>query len=425
MLPDKIVLHRLDTDRERTIRAALATLQWQCTTTIPDAAPWVPTPDAPISLLVLPAREEAPSFTTGAAPAILWILGQGDSFPGNIGSGVQDFVRLPAPREEIAHRAQVLVHRLRREGDLRRIEADLADQIHGRSAAWLAAASEARACLDSLRRDWPVPNRGTRPGAEAVPAALGRLGASVEALIDAANTRGGMRIHLGPTYLRSVIEEVETWAVPLLRGLHQEISVQIAPDASVLCADHKRVVQVLHHMIEAALEGASPGSRIELTATADPEATGFARISVAERDGRGTGRSSDGPGAAAKLAGAITGSMGGRWYMVRRPHGGLESRAVLPLWRSRAARIAVAQAALASPSSIPGGHHVVRIVGEQANREIHSHPGAFVLSPGELLLISDRQGPGRSLGVARDFREPGSLARALEPKLAIRLQPAA
>jgi hypothetical protein len=97
---------------------------------------------------------------------------------------------------------------------------------------------------------------------------------------------------------------------------------------------------------------------------------------------------------------------------------------ILPLWQSRAARIAEAQAALAAPSGIPGGHHVLRVVGPEIDPSLPGSAACFLLSPGELLVMRSQPIPGKSLGRAREFREPGSLARALEPKLEVRLKSA-
>ncbi len=125
-------------------------------------------------------------------------------------------------------------------------------------------------------------------------------------------------------------------------------------------------------------------------------------------------------GVGLSVARTIAVALGGELHVSNRAGGGTRIGVRLPLWDSRAARIAEVQAALMWPSAVGGSAWLCRATTRSEIASLGSAPSRFALSPGEMLAVCEEPPPGiPHLGRVRDFREAGSLARALLPRLQV------
>jgi len=446
MVPDRVRLIDLGPENIRAVRNALEPLGWRMEEGRLTGGPTASTPEDAIEILVreAPAGRGLPSATR--LPT-LWLLPHGTAIPHPSGEGPQDFVRLPAHREEIAVRARSLARIAALEMELRRYQRELACQIDRRSGLIGSIAEEISSPLGAILeiletllagRSGKIAESPRRMLAEAREAAH-RVAEQIEPMIDASRAEAALpvRVRLDRLEPKAFLEGLQEWAVPRLRGRRQELSVHLEPDTPPICGDAERLTEGFRHLIDNAHRFSPHGARIEIGAVRDPDLQGFARITVAD----------DGPGVAAEilsrllapqserapveengteqgvglsLVRAIAASLGGDVYVSGRSGGGTRIGMRLPLWDSRMARIAEAQALLASPATVAGSAWLCRATTAEETARIASAPSLMVLSPGEVLAICETPPAGvPRLGRVRDFRNVGSLVRALQPRLQV------
>ena len=118
--------------------------------------------------------------------------------------------------------------------------------------------------------------------------AVGHLAERIEEMVDGVRAESGISIEikLAEIEIRPILQDLQEWAIPRLRGKAQRLSVQLTPHAPTICSDAGRLAQALRHLIENANRYTPAGGRIEIGVAFDPGATGFARITIAD-DGPG------------------------------------------------------------------------------------------------------------------------------------------
>jgi signal transduction histidine kinase len=445
MTPDRVWLADLSSDHLRIVRNALEPHGWRLEES-PAGGGTTDTPEGAIEIQIREKPSGGPGSSDASLPT-LWLLPHGAAVPRASGEGPQDFVRLPVHREEIAARIRSLARTAGLEMELRRHQRELARQIDRRSGQMDALASELTSrlsavveyldlLLDGTAQQIPGPQRRLLVEAKG---AAERVAERIEEMVDASRAEVGSAIpvRLERLEIKPILEGLLEWSIPRLRCRQQELAVHLEPDTPTICGDGERLTQVLRHLIDNAHRFAPAGTRIEIGAVRDPDSTGFARITIAddgpgldtetlsrligsspERDGGGF--RSHAAGAGLSIARAITVALGGELHASSRAGGGTRIGVRLPLWDSRAARIAEVQAVLMSPSTVAGSAWICRATTLPATASLASAQSRFALSPGEMLAICEEPPPGiPRLGRVRDFREAGSLARALLPRLRV------
>lgn len=424
-------------DHRRWVRNALLPLGWNLDDGALDRVGHPPAPDGALEIRIAEApRSDAPVLRTPGPT--LWILRPGDAVPAMIGEGPHEFLTLPTTPEEVAARARALARAAHQERSLRRTEAETAGQIARLKR--LAASMEthlAPSVDDVLARLSALEGEGARAGEsrgglKELRNSVNLLARRIEEAIDAARAELGLSIEtsLRRVDLRPVLQEVQEWAIPRVKGHEQEILIHLAPDCPPVCGDPERLGQALRHLVEDALRRAPRGARIELGAEPDPETAGQVRLSVfadgpvppwsgTSETGAGEDGADDRRGVGLTLVDAIAAGSGGRFEIDGAGECGHCAQIQIPVWGTRAAQIAEAQALLAS-RRVEGAWWVCRSTGATAVAGERQCAASILLSPGEILKIVDDPIPGWDrLGRVREFRERGSLGKALQPSVRI------
>lgn len=445
MTPDRVWLTDLKPDHVRTVRNALEPLGWRLEES---RAPGT-VPDTPEGRIEIQIRERTlgGSKPEDSSLPTLWLLPHGATIPQASGDGLQDFVRLPVHREEIAARVRSLARVAGLEVELRRQQRELARQIDRRRGQMGSLADEVTSrltavveylelLLDGTAQQIPGPQRRLLTEAKG---AAERVAERVEEMVDASRAEAAFAVAVRLDRLdpKPLLEGLMEWAVPRLRSNRQELAVHLEPDTPPICGDADRLAQALRHLVDNAHRFSPAGARIEIGAARDPDLPGFARITVADTgpglDGRALARLLGSPrewrmaatqsgdaGVGLSIVRAIAIALGGELHVASRSGGGTRIGIRLPLWNSRAARIAEAQSILASPTMVSGASWLCRATAPEQIEMLGNTPSLVALSPGEVLGISEDPPAGiPRLGRVRDFREPGSLARALLPRLCV------
>jgi signal transduction histidine kinase len=443
MRPNCVWLAHLSPGNARFIRNVLEPLGWPIRE-LPSAGPAeASTPEGAIEVLAIEAPDSSADPTATDMPT-LWLLSPADVVPRTAGVGPHEFIHLPAPGEELTARLLALVRAAQREREIRRSEQEAARAVERRRGMVLTLAHRIGSPLSALIESLEMladGSAGTITPHQREIVLLGRtaaqhVGERLEEMIDAARAEAGIAIEmrLAETDLRPILQDLQDWAIPRFRGKGQRLAVQISSRAPKVCSDRVRLEQALRHLVENANRFTPPGGSIEIGVAEDPDRTGFVRITVAD-DGPGIDPCrreglfepfAPPPGADPEeapfgiglvLARAIATISGGSIGFVEGDGPGTAIALSLPAWGSRAARIAEVQARLTAPEGLPGSSWVCRRCGAP-----DLPPGlGWTLSRGEVILVSEA--PPREfhrLGRVREFREPGSLARALQPRLVCR-----
>jgi|GEM_PF-6923732 len=445
MTPDCVRLARLGLENRRLIHNALAPLGWKIEDSPIDGIAAPCTPEGGIEILIIEAPPVSGRPIATPLPT-LWLLPPATVIPQVAGEGPHDFIRLPAPCEVIVARCLSLVRATLRERALRRYEREAVAHVTRRRGQIATIAHQLASPLSAvieyleLLSESPPEDLGPRQREMVTEArrAGRRIAEKVEELVDVTAAESGIAIDvsLARTELKPIIEEIQEWAVPMLRAKGQGLSIQLAPAVPAVCGDKERLCQALRYSIEHASRFAPTGGRIEIAAARDPERAGFARISVAEHDPQECARDrakraeiacDDEVGqddleaeSGMALGSAIAAALGGLLQIANPTGCGMRIDISLPAWESRAARIAEAQALLAAPGWLQGGAWVCRASGKSGIEALGDRPPWVILSPGEVLAICDAPPEGMTpLGRVRDLRDSGSLARALQPMLEI------
>ena len=445
MIPDRVWLTDLKPDHLRIVRNALDPFGWRLEET-PATGAVTDTPEGKIEIQIRERSLEGSKPLDSILPT-LWLLPHGSTIPQASGEGPQDFVRLPVHREEIAARVRSLARIAGLEIELRRQQRELARQIERRRGQMGSLAEEVTSrlnavvdylelLLDGTAQQIPGPQRRLLTEAKG---AAERVAERVEEMVDASRAEAGfaVAVRLDRIEAKPLLEDLLEWAIPRLRSRRQEIAVHLEPDTPTICGDAERLAQALRHLIDNAHRFSPAGSRIEIGAARDPEMPGFARLTVADTgpglDARALARLLGSPrergmaaaqsqdaGVGLSIVRAIAIALGGDLHVSNRSGGGTSIGVRLPLWNSRAARIAETQTILASPAMVSGTAWLCRATAPEQIASLGDTPSLFALSPGEVLGISEDPPAGiPRLGRVRDFREPGSLARALLPRFRV------
>jgi hypothetical protein len=439
MTPDRVWLAKCSPENRRLIRNALEPLGWSIEESSFDSVAAHSTPEGALEVLII----EAPPISgrpVGTRLPTLWLLPPATAVPQVAGDGPHEFIRLPAPCEVIVARCLSLVRATLRERALRRYEREAVAQVNRRRGTIATIAHQLASPLSAvieyleLLSETPDSDLGGRPRAlvDEARRAAKRMAEKVEEMVDITNSDAGVviEVNLARTDLKPILEEIQQWAVPSLRAMGQRLSIQLESGIPAVCGDKERLCQALRHCIEEASALAPTEGQIEISASHDPEADGFARISVAEhghRAGRGGANATpptekldtetplDEEVDDLAFVSAITDALGGFLRIDGSGQGGRRIDICLPAWDSRAARLAQAQAILATPGRLPGTAWVCRI--PPGGRPATEETPWIVLDRGESLAISEGPVEGLTpIGRVRDLREPGSLARALRPR---------
>ena len=401
------------------------------------------TPEGGIEVLAIEAPDYSVEPTATQMPT-LWLVPPAGVVPRTAGAGPHEFIRLPAPGEELTARLLALVGAAQRERELRRSEQEAARAVDRRRGMVLTLAHQIGSPLSALLETLEMLADGSagtitshqREIVQLGQSAARHVGERLEEMVDAARTEAGIAIEmrLAETDLRPILQDLQDWAIPRLRGKGQRLAVQMSEPAPMVCSDRVRLAQALRHLVENANRFTPPGGNIEIGVAFDPDRTGFVRVTVAD-DGPGiepgrrerlfepfappSGVDLEGApfGIGLVLARAIATVSGGSIGIVEGDGPGTAIALSLPAWGTRAARIAEVQARLAAPDALPGSFWVCRLCGSP---DVPPGPG-WPLSRGEAILVSEAPpSEFHRLGRVREFREPGSLARALQPRLVCR-----
>lgn len=443
MRPNCVWLADLSPDTHRFLRNALEPLGWP-TRDCPCSGPAGGfTPEGGLEVLAIEAPLGSGAPVVTSMPT-LWLVPPAGLVPRAAGTGPHEFIRLPALAEELTARLLALVRAAQREQELRRAEQEVARAVERRRGMVLTLAHRIGSPLSAVIESLEMLNDGSvgavtpeqREVVQLGSGAARHLAERVEEMVDAARAEAGLSIELRLTRtdLRPLLQDLQDWAMPRLRGKGHRLSMQIAPGAPRVCSDSVRLAQALRHLLENANRFTPAGGNIDIGVAFDPDRTGYVRITVAD----------DGPGiepelrerifepfsqpAAAEpegapfgigltLARAIAGASGGDLRILDNEGRGTSIAMSLPAWGSRAARIAEVQSTLAAPGALAGASWVCRRCGgPETGEEI-----GWTLSPGERVMVVAEPSPEtQRLGRVRDLREPGSLARALQPRIDFR-----
>jgi PAS domain S-box-containing protein len=91
----------------------------------------------------------------------------------------------------------------------------------------------------------------------------------IDDLLDVSRvTRGLVTLNMEEVPLSSIISDAVEQATPLIRAQGQRISLQLAPEATLVCGDKKRLVQVLSNILNNAVKYTPDGGHILLATTA-------------------------------------------------------------------------------------------------------------------------------------------------------------
>lgn len=445
MVPDCVWLANVGSETRKLVRAAITPLGWRIVdSTIETEA--CSSPDGPIEILITEAPPIAGRPVTTALPT-LWLLPPAAAIPQVAGEGPHDFVRLPAPGDVIVSRCLALVRTTMRERALRRYEREAIVQIERRRAAVASIAHQVASPLSAvieyleLLHESPAEDLGPRQRQFVGEArqAIRRVADRIEEIIDATRQDSSLMIEvsLARTDLGKTLEGIQEWALPKLRGKMQDLRVRISSETPSVCGDVERIEQAMRYLIESIAAESPEGAMVEIGAALDTEAPGFVRISLSthaspcETAGiESSFNTKDDEdrldlvrmGAGLKLVRAIAEAQGGSVRVCEPSPRGSQVDLTLPVWGSRAARIAEGQAALSIPGRLSGGAWVCRAAGRDEIHALGDHPHWIVLSQGEVLAICPNPPEGvERLGRVRDLREPGALGRALQPILEVRL----
>jgi signal transduction histidine kinase len=440
MRPNCVWLAKLSPENRRFVRNTLEPLAWPVRDLPSSGAAEDTTPEGGIEVLAIEAPGSSAEPIATRMPT-LWLVPPSGVVPRAAGAGPHEFIRLPAPGEELTARLLSLVRAAQRERELRRSEQEAARAVERRRGMVLTLAHRVGSPLSAVIEALEMLADGTagtispqqREIVQLGQTSARHVGERLEEMVDAARAEAGisLEMRLAETDLRPLLQDLQDWAMPRLRGKGQRLAVQMSPRAPAVCCDRERLGQALRHLVENANRFTPPGGNVEIGVAFDPDRTGFVRITVAD-DGPGIElgqrerlfepfspppvRDPEGApfGIGLVLARAIASASGGSLCILEVDARGTAVALSLPAWRSRAARIAEIQARLAAPDALPGSSWVCRRCSAAG-----VPPGAgWTLSRGETILVSeDPPADLHRLGRVRDFREPGSLARALEPRL--------
>jgi hypothetical protein len=444
MTPDCIRLANVGSENRRLIHNALAPLGWKIVdSSIETAAP--STPEGPLEILIVEAPPIAGRPIATPLPT-LWLLPPAAVVPQVAGEGPHDFIRLPAPCEVIVARCQALVRATLREKALRRYEREAIVQIERRRGVVAGIAHQVASPLSAvieyleLLYESSPEDLGPRQRQFVTEAreATRHVADRIEEIIDATRQETGLAVEvsLARTELGPILEGIQEWALPRLRGKEQDLSIQVAPETPAVCGDAERIEQALRYLIESITSESPSGARIEIATTRDPEAAGFTKISVAAHAGAGEVGEHGAPfigaededrldlvrmGAGLKLVRAIAVAQGGSVRVAEPSPRGPQIDLSIPAWGTRAARIAEGQVFLTTPGRVSGSSWVCRASGRQEIFSLGERPHWITLSRGEVLAICADPPEGiEKLGRVRDLREPGALGLALQPILEVR-----
>ncbi len=444
MTPDCIRLANVGAENRRLVHNALAPLGWKIVDSSIEAA--APTQsEGPLEILIVEAPPIAGRPIATPLPT-LWLLPPASVIPQVAGEGPHDFIRLPAPCEVIVARCQALVRATLRERSLRRYEREAIVQIERRRSIVATIAHQVASPLSAvieyleLLHESSPEDLGPRQRQFVSEArqAIRHVADRIEEIIDATRQETGLAVEvsLARTELGPILEGIQEWALPRLRGKEQELLIQVAPDTPAVSGDPERIEQALRYLIESITSESPPGATVEISATRDPEAAGFAKVSVAthaagNEEGE-RGAPFIGPddedrldlvrmGAGLKLVRAIAVAQGGSVRVAEPSPRGPQFDLSIPAWGSRAARIAEGQVFLSIPGRASGSSWVCRASGREEIYSLGDRPHWITLSRGEVLAICPDPPEGiEKLGRVRDMREPGALGRALQPILEVR-----
>ncbi|MDM7914368.1 MAG: HAMP domain-containing sensor histidine kinase [Candidatus Eisenbacteria bacterium] len=233
----------------------------------------------------------------GIAPPVsdcptLWIVERRVAGFWPAGPGPHEMVRMPASQEEIVHRLLALLQTVRRERTIARYEREAALNLDRKLGLVRAIAHDLVSPLTAVLEYLELLADGTcgetteqQHGLllEARSAAR-RVIDRVDEMADAAQAEAGrlLRVRLRRTDLQEILDGLQEWSVPRLRGKRQQVTIQIERQCLVVCSDAERVEQAFRHLVENAHRFSPPGTRISIAAGADPEAIGYARVTVAD-----------------------------------------------------------------------------------------------------------------------------------------------
>lgn len=439
MTPIRALLLDLRAEHRRLVRNALLPMGWIVEDCPADRTGLPPTPEGGMEVLVIESHRPGTPATRSAGPT-LWILSPGDGIPSMIGEGPHEFLPLPTSPEEIAARARMLVRVAGLERAVQRHEMETARQIarlRGLASSMeihlAPSVGELMSRLTAIGGAEGAASTEVRSGEIVrIREAAAHLVRRIEETLDAARAEVGLSIEtsLRRVDLRPVLQELQEWAVPRIRGKEQELLIHLAPDSPPVCGDPERLGQALRHLVENAHLYSPHGSRIEVGAEPDPDVAGLVRLSVIDdapiTRPRGTveidGTADDASfthGVGLTLVDAIASVSGGRFEIANAGERGTRSQIQIPIWGSRAAQIAEAQSILSS-NRVDGEWWVCRSTGPVVVSGNRRCAASILLSPGEILKMVDDPIPGWDrIGRVRDLRERGSLLRTLQPSARI------
>lgn len=444
--PERVWFLALASETQRSLRAALEPLGWPIHEIAAGPALSSLTPSGGIEILVRDAPQSGMRAATTVFPT-LWILTAGTTLTLPTGIGPHEFLRLPAPQEEIVGRALALVRAAHRERTLERYEREATEQLERRRGMVRTIAHDLMSPLTAVMEYIELLLDGTvGPPSETqsqllreAQGASRRVHERVEEIVDASRAELGMPI---PVQLRrmemaGLLAGLQGWAIPVLRARALDLVLHLEPETPPVCGDPDRLEQILRLLVDHAQRSAPAKALVEVGVARDPDAAGFVRLTVvvaSPATPRDPAAASIRPSSATSVDGwhdltgmalvrAIAEALGGEIAPIC-PSADTEGLAVrIPSWGSRVARIAQAQSLLAVAETLPGHGWVCRILGGPS--PVLNADGSFQtlgrLDATETLAIAVKQPEGVAcVGRVRDLREPGSLFRALQPRLRIR-----
>jgi signal transduction histidine kinase len=448
MTPERVWFTDITIEGQRSLRTALEALGWPIQEVASGASIASLAPSGGLELLVREVPQSGARAATTPFPT-LWILPPGATLPPFTGMGPHEFLRLPAPQEEIVTRALALVRAAHRERTLERYEREATEQLERRRGMVRTIAHDLMSPLTAVMEYIELLIDGTVGTPSETQAQLLReaQGASrrvherVEEIVDANRAELGMPIpvQLRRTEVPPLLAGVQEWAIPILRSKTLDLVLHLEPETPPVCGDPDRIEQVLRLLVDQAQRSAPAGSRIEVGVARDPDATGFVRLTVAVSHRVAADTAEFRPGTPLRppalpqddwrgltgmtLVRAIAQAMGGEIQSTSVSEG-VEGVVVrVPSWGSRVARIAQAQSRLAAAETLPGHGWVCRVLGSPPAANGDGDLQTLrQLDSGEMLAIAPKPPAGvHCVGRVRDLREPGSLFRALQPRLRIQM----
>jgi two-component system, OmpR family, sensor histidine kinase KdpD len=173
-----------------------------------------------------------------------------------------------------------------------------------------------------------------------------RLARRIDNLLALARLEAGLaRPHPEPMPVGSLLRAARESLAPLLAG--REVSTRVTPGCPDVWVDPSLALEVLVNLLENAARAAPPGSRLELTAGADPRRPGRLRLEVLDRGPgvppavrrlpgelpqaiEGNGDAASG-GLGLRIAASFAEASGGALELLDRSGGGTVARLTLPI----------------------------------------------------------------------------------------------